>query len=88
MTEQRKEFLRKCQFPLAASLAIAPIPQIVYVAVAPVLVPFFWVLPLAYFLLALLSFRIPGKFRMASLRFLRLVLSQLFRPSQGCPSWL
>ena len=65
MTERRKEFLRKCQFPLAAFLAIAPIPQIVYVAVAPVLVPFFWVLPLAYFLLALLSFRVPGKFRMA-----------------------
>lgn len=64
MTEQRKEFLRKCQFPLAASLAIAPIPQLVYVAVAPVLVPFFWVLPLAYFLLALLSFQIPGKYRM------------------------
>lgn len=65
MTDQRKEFLRKCQFPLAASLAIAPIPQLVYVAVAPVLVPFFWVLPLAYFLLALLSFQVPGKYRMA-----------------------
>lgn len=64
MTEQKKEFLRKCQFPLAASLAIAPIPQLVYVAFAPVLVPFFWVLPVAYFLLSLLSFRIPGKYRM------------------------
>lgn len=64
MTEQRKEFLRKCQFPLAAALAIAPIPQLVYVAFAPALVPFFWVLPLVYFLLSLLNFRIPGKFRM------------------------
>lgn len=64
MTEQRKEFLRKCQFPLAASLAIAPVPLLTYVAFAPVLVPFFWVLPLAYFLLSILNFQIPGKFRM------------------------
>ena len=63
MTEQKKEFLRKCQFPLAAALAVAPVPQLVYVAAAPVLVPLFWVLPMAYFLLALLSFRIPGKYR-------------------------
>ena len=64
MTEKKKEFLRKSQFPLAASLAIAPIPQLVYVIFGPNLVPFFWVLPLAYFLLSLLNFRVPGKFRM------------------------
>ena len=64
MTEQRKEFLRKCQFPLAAALAFAPVPQLIYVAIEPKLVPLFWVLPLVYFLLSLLNFRIPGKFRM------------------------
>lgn len=62
--EQRKEFLRKCQFPLASALAFAPVPQLIYVAVEPKLVPLFWVLPLVYFLLSLLNFRIPGKFRM------------------------
>lgn len=64
MMEQRKEFLRKCQFPLASALAFAPVPQLIYVAVEPKLVPLFWVLPLVYFLLSLLNFRIPGKFRM------------------------
>ena len=64
MTEQRKEFLRKCQFPLAAALAFAPVPQLIYVAIEPKLVPLFWVLPLVYLLLSLLNFRIPGKFRM------------------------
>ena len=64
MMEQKNEFLRKCQFPLAAALATAPIPQLIYVAVEPKLVPFFWVLPLVYFLLSLLNFKIPGKFRM------------------------
>ena len=64
MTEQRKEFLRKCQFPLASALAFAPVPQLIYVAIEPKLVPLFWVLPLVYFLLSLLNFRIPGKFRM------------------------
>ena len=64
MMEQKNEFLRKCQFPLAAALATAPIPQLIYVAVEPKLVPFFWVLPLVYFLLSILNFRIPGKFRM------------------------
>ena len=64
MTEQRKEFLRKCQFPLTAALTIAPIPQLVYVACAPILVPFFWVLPLVYFLLFVAGFRIPGKRRL------------------------
>ena len=64
MTETRKEFLRKAQFPLLMACAVNPVPLMLYVAFSPVLLPFSWAIPLAYVLLALLSFKIPGKFRL------------------------
>ena len=42
MFEQNKEFFRKCQFPLTMVLAANPIPLLIYVSLAPALLPFFW----------------------------------------------
>lgn len=65
MFEQNKEFFRKCQFPLTMVLAANPIPLLIYVTLAPALLPFFWAIPLVCMLLMVLAFKIPGKFRMA-----------------------
>ena len=64
MTEQKNEFLRKGQFLLLMACAVNPIPLLLYVSLAPALLPFAWVMPLAFLLLALLAFKIPGKFRL------------------------
>lgn len=64
MKEHNNELLRKGQFLLLMACAVNPIPLLIYVAFASMLLPFAWLLPLAYILLALLSFRIPGKFRL------------------------
>ena len=64
MTDLRKEFWRKCQFLLLMIFAANPIPLLAYVAVAPALLPFFWVIPVVCFMLMVGAFWIPGKFRM------------------------
>lgn len=65
MFEENKEFFRKCQFPLTMVLAANPIPLLIYVSLAPALLPFFWAIPVVCMLLMVLAFKIPGKFRMA-----------------------
>ena len=60
MTENKKEFLRKTQFLLLMACAVNPLPLLLYVGLTPALLPFAWVMPLAYLLLALLAFKIPG----------------------------
>ena len=64
MTEKRTEFLRKSQFLLLMACSVNPIPLLLYISLVPGLLPFAWVMPLAYLLLALLSIKIPGKFRL------------------------
>lgn len=64
MTENKKEFLRKIQFLLLMACAVNPLPLLLYVGLTPALLPFAWAMPLAYLLLALLAFKIPGKFRL------------------------
>ena len=64
MTENKKEFLRKTQFLLLMACAVNPLPLLLYVGLTPALLPFAWAMPLAYLLLALLAFKIPGKFRL------------------------
>ena len=59
-----KELLRKAQFLLAMACSVAPIPLLIYVAFAPDLVNLFWVMPLAFVLLSLVSFKAPGKRRL------------------------
>ena len=65
MFEQNKEFFRKCQFPLTMVFAANPIPLLIYVSLAPALLPFFWAIPVVCMLLMVGAFKIPGKFRMA-----------------------
>lgn len=64
MTENKSEFLRKSQFLLLMACSVNPVPLLLYVSLVPELLPFAWVFPLAYLLLALLSIKIPGKFRL------------------------
>ena len=64
MTENKTEFLRKSQFLLIMACAVNPIPLLLYVMMAPELLPFAWAFPLAYLLLAILALKVPGKFRL------------------------
>ena len=64
MTENKTEFLRKSQFLLIMACAVNPIPLLLYVMMAPELLPFAWAFPLAYLLLAILALMVPGKFRL------------------------
>ena len=64
MNENKKEFLRKGQFLLLMACAVNPIPLLLYAFFAVDLLPLAWVTPVAFLLLALLAFKIPGKFRL------------------------
>lgn len=64
MKENKNEFLRKAQFLLLMACSVNPLPLLLYAAVSPALLIFAWVMPLAFLALALLAFKIPGKFRL------------------------
>ena len=64
MKELKNEWLRKGQFLLIMACSVNPIPLLIYVLFAPEMLPFAWVTPAAFVLLAMLAFKIPGKFRL------------------------
>ena len=57
------DLLRITQFPLIIACGMLPVPMILFGYLAPNLLAYAWVLPLAYLVLTVISFFVPGKLR-------------------------
>ena len=58
------ESLRKCQLLLMLILGLCPVLLVIYIFVAPAYLPYAWMPPLTYMILAMLGFLIKGKYRL------------------------
>jgi len=59
-----KEFFRKCQFILMLAMGIYPVGACIAVFIAPMMLPYMWILPVFYAGMCLLSFAVPAKLRL------------------------
>ena len=60
-----RDLLRITQFPVIIACGTLPIPIILFGYLAPELLSYAWILPMAYLILTVISFFIPGKLRAA-----------------------
>ena len=64
MKRNVKEFLRLVQCPLILAAGLLPVPIFMFTYLQPQLQKYAWVFPVTYFVLAVLSFFLPGKLRL------------------------
>jgi len=58
-----RDFLRITQFPVIIACGTLPVPCILFAYLAPELLSCAWILPMAYLILTVISFFLPGKLR-------------------------
>lgn len=59
------EYLRKGQILLSVALGTVPVPLLLIAYMARTWLPYSWIFPLAYWILAMISLAVPGKLRLA-----------------------